>query len=166
MGSSSDIVPGRSSLDHDVSGNHHSPADVTDTKIPTEEPSTLRRTRPSRACTVRAQQRLQELQAAERKLRLPKKEYKREHRRREEVAEEDEDVEDQEEEEDGDEIQQQCVGGSSGKIVTSLVPPPEPSQMPRWNLRSMWELASVLNFLHVSSLFSSILSFCFVLSCQ
>lgn len=167
MGSSSDIVPDRSSLDRDdVSGNHHSPADdVTDTKIiPTEEPTTLRRTRPSRACTVRAQQRLQEQQAAERKLRLPpKKEYKREHRRREEEPEEDEDVEeDQEEEEDGDESKQQCVGGgggSSSKIVTSLVPPPEPSQMPRWNLRSMWELASVLNFLHVSSLFSSILSF-------
>ncbi|KAL1207851.1 DDT domain-containing protein DDR4 [Cardamine amara subsp. amara] len=153
MGSSSDIVPDRSSPDH------HSPADdvapVTDTKIPKEEPSTLRRTRPSRACTVRAQQRLQELQAAERKLRPPKKEFKREqHRRKEEVEEEDdEDVDDQEEEEedDGDESNKvQCVaGGSSGKIVTSLVPPPEPSQMPRWNLRSMWELASVLNFLHV-----------------
>uniref|UniRef100_A0A1J3K4R4 Cat eye syndrome critical region protein 2 n=1 Tax=Noccaea caerulescens TaxID=107243 RepID=A0A1J3K4R4_NOCCA len=149
MGSSSDIVPDGSSLDHNDSGNHHSPADDASPKIPAEEPMTLRRTRPSRACTVRAQQRLQEQQAAERKLKLPKKEYKREHRRREEVEEE-EDVDDQEEEDDdGDENLQQCVGGSSGKIVTSLVPPPEPSQMPRWNLRSMWELASVLNFMHV-----------------
>ncbi|KAF8104237.1 hypothetical protein N665_0176s0048 [Sinapis alba] len=152
MGSSSDLVP-----DPDVSGNRHSPADdaspVTDTKIPGEEPAVLRRTRPSRACTVRAQQRLQEQQAAERKSRPPK-EYKRQHRRREEV-EEDEDADDQEEDGDDDEdgggedVQRQCGGGSSGKIVTSLVQPPEPSQMPRWNLRSMWELASVLNFLHV-----------------
>ncbi|ANM59250.1 unnamed protein product [Arabidopsis thaliana] len=148
MGSSSDIVPDRSPAD-DV-------APVTDTKIPKEEPLTLRRTRPSRACTVRAQQRLQELQAAERKLKPPKKEYKREqHRRREEVVEEDEDSEDddqEDEENDGDDESnpKQCVaGGSSTKIITSLVPPPEPSQMPRWNLRSMWELASVLNFLHV-----------------
>ncbi|WZZ18699.1 hypothetical protein YC2023_111788 [Brassica napus] len=146
MGSSSDIVPDRSSP-----GNHRSPADddaspVAGTKIPAE----LRRTRPSRACTVRAQQRLQEQQAAERKVRPLKKECKR---REEEVEEEDDDDEEEEEEEEDENHQRQCVGGggSSGKskIVTSLVPPPEPSQMPRWNLRSMWELASVLNFLHV-----------------
>ncbi|CAN6886314.1 unnamed protein product [Brassica oleracea] len=138
MGSSSDLVV----PDPDVPGDHRSPAD--DTKIPAEETASLRRTRPSRACTVRAQQRLQEQQAAERKLRPPKKEYKREHRQKEEVEEEDE-----EDEEGDDDVQRQCGGGSSGKIVTSLVQPPEPSQMPRWNLRSMWELASVLNFLHV-----------------
>ncbi|CAN6980015.1 unnamed protein product [Brassica rapa subsp. trilocularis] len=146
MGSSSDIVPDRSSP-----GNHRSPAEddaspVAGTKIPAE----LRRTRPSRACTVRAQQRLQEQQAAERKVRPLKKECKR---REEEVEEEDDDDEEEEEEEEDENHQRQCVGGggSSGKskIVTSLVPPPEPSQMPRWNLRSMWELASVLNFLHV-----------------
>ncbi|KAF5179666.1 Ddt domain-containing protein ddr4 [Thalictrum thalictroides] len=54
-----------------------------------------------------------------------------------------------EEEEGGDEekIQQspQC-----SKIITPLVDlPPPPSLLPRWNLRSMWELASVLNFLNV-----------------
>ncbi|CAN6879978.1 unnamed protein product [Brassica oleracea] len=141
MGSSSDLVV----PDPDVSGNHRSPAD--DTKIPAEETASLRRTRPSRACTVRAQQRLQEQQAAERKLRPPKKEYKREHRQKEEVEEEDD--QEEEDEEGDDDVQRQCGGGSSGKIVTSLVQPPEPSQMPRWNLRSMWELASVLNFLHV-----------------
>ncbi|KAF2590303.1 hypothetical protein F2Q70_00040203 [Brassica cretica] len=136
MGSSSDVVP-----------DHHPPADdtspVTDTKPPTEETTPLRRTRPSRACTLRTQQRLREQQAAERKLKQPKKECKR----KKEVEEADDQ---EEEEEDDDESQMQCVGGSSGrsKIVTSLVSPPEASQMPRWNLRSMWELASVLNFLH------------------
>ncbi|KAK7330416.1 hypothetical protein VNO77_24610 [Canavalia gladiata] len=35
------------------------------------------------------------------------------------------------------------------KIVTALVEPPSPSQLPRWNLRCMWEFASVLNFLHL-----------------
>lgn len=40
--------------------------------------------------------------------------------------------------------QQQC-----SKIVTPLVEEPSPSQLPRWSLRSKWELASVLNFLHV-----------------
>ncbi|CAH8357325.1 unnamed protein product [Eruca vesicaria subsp. sativa] len=144
MASSSDIVP-----NHDVSGIHHSPAaddasPVTAPKLPTEDTTTtpLRRTRPSRACTVRTQQRLQEQQAAERRVKPPKREYKRK---------EVEDAEDQEEEEDDESTQMQCVGGSSvrSKIVTSLVSPPEASQMPRWNLRSMWELASVLNFLHV-----------------
>ncbi|KAI9087603.1 hypothetical protein K1719_030473 [Acacia pycnantha] len=48
------------------------------------------------------------------------------------------------EEKQEDSPQQQC-----SKIVTPLVEPPPPSQLPRWNLRSMWELASVLNFLHV-----------------
>ncbi|KAG2319731.1 hypothetical protein Bca52824_012944 [Brassica carinata] len=158
MGSSSDIIPNRSPLNHDdVSGSHHSPADdpspvVTDTKNPAEEDNTtpLRRTRPSRACTVRTQQRLQEQQAAERKLKAPKKECKR--KEEVEVDEDDADDQEDEDEEEDDESQMQCVGGGSSvksKIVTSLVPPPEPSQMPRWNLRSMWELASVLNFLHV-----------------
>ncbi|KAG2257142.1 hypothetical protein Bca52824_076436 [Brassica carinata] len=129
MGSSSDVVP-----------DHHPPADDTSPVTDTEETTPLRRTRPSRACTLRTQQRLREQQAAERKLKQPKKECKR----KKEVEE----AEDQEEE---DESQIQCVGGSSGrsKIVTSLVSPPEASQMPRWNLRSMWELASVLNFLHM-----------------
>nr|XP_010934035.1 DDT domain-containing protein DDR4 [Elaeis guineensis] len=42
------------------------------------------------------------------------------------------------------EEQQQC-----NRIITPLVNPPSPSQGPRWELRTMWELASVLNFLHV-----------------
>ncbi|KAK7265748.1 hypothetical protein RJT34_33371 [Clitoria ternatea] len=36
-----------------------------------------------------------------------------------------------------------------GKIVTPLTEPPSPSQLSRWNLRSMWEFASVLNFLNL-----------------
>ncbi|OVA09104.1 hypothetical protein BVC80_9097g201 [Macleaya cordata] len=42
------------------------------------------------------------------------------------------------------EQQQQC-----SKIITPLVNSPSPSQLPRWSLRSMWEFASLLNFLHV-----------------
>ncbi|XP_058073836.1 DDT domain-containing protein DDR4 isoform X2 [Magnolia sinica] len=45
----------------------------------------------------------------------------------------------------GDDDQQpQC-----SKIITPLVHSPPPSQLPRWGLRSMWELASLLNLLHV-----------------
>lgn len=55
--------------------------------------------------------------------------------------------EEEEQEEDGaPNSPEQCSG--SGKIVTPLVGSPPPSQLPRWSLRSMWELASVLNFLH------------------
>ncbi|CAH2067299.1 unnamed protein product [Thlaspi arvense] len=154
MPSSSEIAPDRSSLQHQLSGNQHSAEEVTqaaDSVTVTEEASAPRRTRPSRACSVRAQQRLQELQAAERKFRQPKKKQKQKLQRREEVEDE-EDVDDREEE-DGDESpsneQQQCGGGSAAKIVTSLVQPPEPSQVPRRSIRSMWELASILNFLHV-----------------
>ncbi|KAL2639459.1 hypothetical protein GLYMA_06G188600v4 [Glycine max] len=39
---------------------------------------------------------------------------------------------------------QQC-----SKIVTPLVEPPPAAQLPRYNLRSMWELASILNFLNL-----------------
>ena len=42
------------------------------------------------------------------------------------------------------------IGQCSAVVVTPLVDPPSPSQLSRWKLRSMWELASVLNFLHVS----------------
>ncbi|PAN44477.1 hypothetical protein PAHAL_9G046400 [Panicum hallii] len=36
------------------------------------------------------------------------------------------------------------------RVVTPLVAEPEsPAELPRWRLRCMWELASVLNFLHV-----------------
>jgi len=36
------------------------------------------------------------------------------------------------------------------RVVTPLVSEPEaPAELPRWQLRCMWELGSVLNFLHV-----------------
>ncbi|XP_074557713.1 DDT domain-containing protein DDR4-like isoform X2 [Curcuma longa] len=37
----------------------------------------------------------------------------------------------------------------TGRVITPLVEPPLPPQLPRWELRSMWELASIFNFLHV-----------------
>lgn len=39
------------------------------------------------------------------------------------------------------------------RVVTPLVAEPaDPGELPRWRLRGMWELASVLNFLQVSAL--------------
>ncbi|XP_054805870.1 DDT domain-containing protein DDR4-like [Prosopis cineraria] len=89
-------------------------------------PTTTRSNRPSRACTIRASSRLysQTQPATDRRLKGSKKEQRLP--------------------EDSPEQQQQC-----SRIVTPLVEPPSPSQLPRWNLRSMWELASILNFLHV-----------------
>lgn len=50
----------------------------------------------------------------------------------------------------------QCGGGGGGgggggsRVTTPLAPPePPPGQEPRWALRSMGELAAVLNFLNV-----------------
>lgn len=95
---------------------------TTTTTTNTEQPTT-RRNRPSRACTIRAAERLLAAQSVVERKPKPKKE--------------------QQEEESPQ--QQQC-----SKIVTPLVEEPSPSQLPRWSLRSKWELASVLNFLHVS----------------
>ncbi|CAL9051437.1 unnamed protein product [Musa banksii] len=36
----------------------------------------------------------------------------------------------------------------AGRVITPLVRPPPPSQLLRWELRSMWELAAVLDFFH------------------
>ncbi|XP_038878844.1 DDT domain-containing protein DDR4 isoform X3 [Benincasa hispida] len=93
----------------------------TTTTTNSEQPTT-RRNRPSRACTIRAAERLLAAQSVVERKPKPKKE--------------------QPEEESPQ--QQQC-----SKIVTPLVEEPSPSQLPRWSLRSKWELASVLNFLHV-----------------
>ncbi|XP_004299603.1 PREDICTED: uncharacterized protein LOC101305265 [Fragaria vesca subsp. vesca] len=106
------------------------------TSAPAPTPPLSRSNRPSRACTLRAAARLQQQQqqqqyqqhAEPRKPKAAKKEQ-------------------QQQEENGESSSpQQC--GSASKVVTSLVDPPTPSQLPRWTLRSMWELASVLNFLH------------------
>ncbi|XP_022972308.1 DDT domain-containing protein DDR4-like isoform X1 [Cucurbita maxima] len=87
----------------------------------TEQPTT-RRNRPSRACTLRAAERLLAAQSVVERKPKPKKEQPSEESPQ----------------------QQQC-----SKIVTPLVEEPSPSQLPRWSLRSKWELASVLHFLHV-----------------
>uniref|UniRef100_A0A2P2LR15 Uncharacterized protein n=1 Tax=Rhizophora mucronata TaxID=61149 RepID=A0A2P2LR15_RHIMU len=102
------------------------------TPTPVPAPTMNRRNRPSRACTIRAAARLQAAQqhsAMERKQK-PKMEQQHHHHYQQ--------------------VKEQCSGGSS-TIVTPLVGmPSEPAQWPRWNLRSTWELASILNFLHVS----------------
>jgi len=52
-----------------------------------------------------------------------------------------------------EEVEEEAEGGTReqcSKIVTALVNEPTLEQMPRWKLRSMWELASVLNFFNVS----------------
>lgn len=103
---------------------------TTTTTTNSEQPTT-RRNRPSRSCTIRAAERLLAAQSVVERKPKPKKE--------------------QQEEESPQ--QQQC-----SKIVTPLVEEPSPSQLPRWSLRSKWELASVLNFLHVS--FGGIVSSC------
>ncbi|KAJ7945951.1 DDT domain-containing protein DDR4-like [Quillaja saponaria] len=127
MSQESSPIPGDLSSAVPNSQNH-----ITDTqndvstsiKETLTPPTTTRSNRPSRACTIRAAARLysQAQPVVERKAKAAKKEQ-----RCEESLQ-----------------QQQC-----SKIVTSLVEPPSPSQLPRWNLRSMWELASILNFLHV-----------------
>ncbi|XP_022921483.1 DDT domain-containing protein DDR4-like isoform X2 [Cucurbita moschata] len=94
---------------------------TTTTTTNSEQPTT-RRNRPSRACTIRAAERLLAAQSVVERKPKPKKEQQN----------------------DESPEQQQC-----SKIVTPLVEEPSPSQLPRWSLRSKWELASVLNFLHV-----------------
>ncbi|XP_056175154.1 DDT domain-containing protein DDR4 isoform X2 [Syzygium oleosum] len=91
--------------------------------------------RPARACAIRAASRLQaaaqqqhqqhQQGAGERRAKAARKE---------------------ERERGEEESPAQCA---SSRIVTPLVAAPETGQLPRWSLRSMWELASILNFLHV-----------------
>ncbi|GJV78420.1 DDT domain-containing protein [Tanacetum coccineum] len=98
-----------------------------------------RRERPSRACTVRSAARLHAAAAAEAEVRKNKSK-KRKVRR--EVVEE---VEEEEEE-------PASPDNEFSKIVTVLVKEPplaQMGQMARWNIRSMWELAAVLNFFNV-----------------
>ncbi|CAN1265953.1 DDT domain-containing protein DDR4 [Linum perenne] len=96
------------------------------------EPIVYRSNRPSRACTLRAAAKLQQATANNDRSHKPKKDNRHRQKQRRRRQEE-----------------EKCSGSGSSKIVTSLVAPPEPAQLSRWNLRSMWELASVLNFLHV-----------------
>ncbi|KAI3686479.1 hypothetical protein L1987_80157 [Smallanthus sonchifolius] len=98
-----------------------------------------RRERPSRACTARSAARIYEAAVAEAAVVVSRRQKPRRRPRRE--------VEEDEEEEE--EEQPPSPPNPYSGIVTPLVGEPEPSQLPRWNIRSMWELASVLNFLNV-----------------
>lgn len=119
----------------------------------------VRRERPSRACTQRAVARMQaaakaeaSMAEAERKRKRARKERLSARLLKEELSEEEEEGSGGEE---GEEMEEN--GGADGggtrvqcsKIITPLVGEPEPSQLPRWNIRSMWQLASILNFLNV-----------------
>lgn len=120
-------------------------------------PSTTlsRSNRPSRACTLRAAERLKAAAAAAAASEPRRAKSSSSKRRRNRASEngdrgDDDEEEDEEQEEDvGDCDGEDSSAQQCGKIVTSLVAPPPEAQLPRWNLRSMWELASVLNFLHV-----------------
>lgn len=94
----------------------------------------VRRERPSRACTARSAARL--AAAAAEADRRKHKSKRRPPRREIEVEEEEE--------------QPPSPPNPYSKIVTQLVAEPPLSQLSRWSIRSMWELAAVLNFFNVS----------------
>ncbi|XP_074316972.1 DDT domain-containing protein DDR4-like [Silene latifolia] len=93
----------------------------------------VRRERPTRACTTRPPKYV-DPPVIERRPRVPKKE-------KVVAVVEEADVNVSEEENEG--------MGQCSKVVTSFVNSPTPEQMPRWRLRSMWELASILHFFNV-----------------
>jgi hypothetical protein len=98
---------------------------------PAEAAETPRRTRPPRACNSRPKV-LPPAPAPPPRKRGPGRPRLRD---REEEGEREEEEE-----------TPQC------RVVTPLVAEPAaPAELPRWRLRGMWELASVLNFIHVSA---------------
>ncbi|XP_023746193.1 DDT domain-containing protein DDR4 [Lactuca sativa] len=99
----------------------------------------VRRERPSRACTVRSAARIYEAAVAEAAVVSTVRKQKPRRRPRREV----------EEEEEEEEEPPPSPPNPYSDIITPLVSEPESSQLPRWEIRSMWELASVLNFLNV-----------------
>ncbi|CAH9092478.1 unnamed protein product [Cuscuta europaea] len=122
----------------------------------------VRRERPSRECTKRAAARLQAAAAAEAEAGAAVKERRKktvvrrgtlsgnkEEEEEERLNESEEDGEMEEGEERDDGLIKSSNKQQYSKIVTPLVGEPETSQLPRWKLRSMWQLASILNFLHV-----------------
>nr|XP_043607094.1 DDT domain-containing protein DDR4 [Erigeron canadensis] len=100
----------------------------------------VKRQRPSRACTARSAVRIYEAAVAEAAVVAAVRKQKPRRRKRPEVAEE----EDEEEEQPPP-----SPPNPYSDVITPLVAEPEPSQLPRWRIRSMWELASILNFLNV-----------------
>ncbi|GFP79962.1 hypothetical protein PHJA_000139600 [Phtheirospermum japonicum] len=115
----------------------------------------VRRERPSRACTQRAAARLQA--AAEAEAAMAERDRKRKKaKRREKLAARlvKEESEEEYEEEDGheEEVNEDEDGSSRlqySRTITPLLGEPEDSQLQRWNIRSMWQLASLLDFLNV-----------------
>ncbi|KAK1407282.1 hypothetical protein QVD17_38896 [Tagetes erecta] len=99
----------------------------------------VKRERPSRACTARSAARIYEAAVAEASVVGVVRRQKPRRKARREVDDDDEEEEEQ----------PPSPPNPYSGIVTPLVGEPEPSQLPRWNIRSMWELASVLNFLNV-----------------
>ncbi|CAH1428405.1 unnamed protein product [Lactuca virosa] len=99
----------------------------------------VRRERPSRACTARSAARIYEAAVAEAAVVSTVRKQKPRRRPRREV----------EEEEEEEEEPPPSPPNPYSDIITPLVSEPESSQLPRWEIRSMWELASVLNFLNV-----------------
>lgn len=97
----------------------------------------VRRERPPRACTARSAARLYAAAEADVSGGRKHKSRVRSFRR------------DKEEEEEEEEAPPSPPNPYS-KIVTPLVREPPLSQLPRWSIRSMWELAAILNFFNVS----------------
>nr|GEU48251.1 hypothetical protein [Tanacetum cinerariifolium] len=96
----------------------------------------VRRERPSRACTARSAARIYETALLEAAVVVGKKPKVR-RRRRLEVEEEEEEL-------------PPSPPNPYWEVLTPLVgEAPQESQVPRWRIRAMWELASILNFLNV-----------------
>ncbi|KAL1818336.1 hypothetical protein ACET3Z_013205 [Daucus carota] len=101
----------------------------------------IRRERPSRACTIRSAARLHQAAAAEAKLTQPHSKRKKKNKRK--------DLQEEEHEEEEEDPSSSPQDDQCSKIITPLVGEPPPSQLSRWSIRSMWELASILNFFNV-----------------
>ncbi|KAL8154240.1 hypothetical protein V2J09_012000 [Rumex salicifolius] len=95
-----------------------------------------RRERPTRACTVRSK-----LYVEPPLIHLRSRPAKKEKKAAAVVAAEDAEGEEEEEDDGGK--------GQCGKIITPLLNEPPLGQIPRRNLRAMWEMASILNFFNV-----------------
>lgn len=98
----------------------------------------VKRERPSRACTVRSAARLHAAAAAEAIIVAAQRKQKRKFRPPPRQLE------------SPSPPPSPPQDPKCSKIVTQLVMEPEPAQLPRWSIRSMWEFASILNFLNVS----------------
>ncbi|KAI7755722.1 hypothetical protein M8C21_009680 [Ambrosia artemisiifolia] len=104
----------------------------------------VRRERPSRACTARSAARIYEAAVAEAAVVVVRRQKGRRRVRREVVVEEEEEEE-----------QPPSPPNPYSGVVTPLVGEAEASQLPRWNIRSMWELAAVFRpLLNIKAEFS------------